>query len=131
MTKVFHFARFDVAALQLLAGHRGGPALLHAHGQQARAAPTPTATGSRTTCSSCSTWRWTRPPATPTGRSDTLGPEQVRYAISDVTLLLPLKDKLDAMLEREGRGTLAQRVLRAIPTFAQLDLLGFVNLLEH
>jgi ribonuclease D len=63
--------------------------------------------------------------------SDTLSPEQVHYAISDVTLLLPLMDKLDAMLEREGRGPLARECFRAIPTFAQLDLLGFVNLLEH
>ena len=40
--------------------------------------------------------------------SDTLSPEQVYYAISDVTLLLPLMDKLEAMLQREGRGPLAR-----------------------
>ena len=62
--------------------------------------------------------------------SDTLSPEQVYYAISDVTLLLPLMDKLDAMLEREGRGQLARECFRAIPTFAQLDLMGFVDLLR-
>ena len=60
-----------------------------------------------------------------------LSPEQVRYAISDVTLLLPLMDKLEAMLVREGRRELAQACFRAVPTFAELDLLGYVNLFEH
>lgn len=61
----------------------------------------------------------------------TLSPEQVRYAISDVTLLLQLKDKLQAMLEREQRSDLAQDCFRAIPTLARLDLLGFDLLFEH
>jgi len=60
-----------------------------------------------------------------------LRPEQVRYAISDVTLLLPLMDKLDAMLEREGRLELARRCYAAIPVLADLDLLGYVDLFAH
>jgi len=55
----------------------------------------------------------------------------VRYAISDVTLLLPLLDKLEAMLRREKRSELAQECFRAIPTMARLDVLGFVDLFEH
>ena len=61
----------------------------------------------------------------------TLSPEQVHYAISDVTLLLPLKDKLEEMLAREGRSELAQDCFRAIPVMAQLDLLGYEGLFEH
>ena len=60
-----------------------------------------------------------------------LSPEQVRYAISDVTMLLPLKDKLEELLVREGRVELAQECFKAIPTFAQLDILGFDGLFEH
>ena len=63
--------------------------------------------------------------------ADTLSPEQVRYAISDVTLLLPLMDKLETMLKREGRAELARECFRAIPTMARLDVLGFVQLFEH
>jgi len=63
--------------------------------------------------------------------SPVLSPEQVRYAISDVTLLLPLMDKLEAMLLREDRAELARDCFRAIPTFAQLDLMGYVDLFEH
>jgi ribonuclease D len=60
-----------------------------------------------------------------------LRPEQVAYAISDVTLLLPLMDRLDAMLEREGRKELARECFRVIPTMARLDLMGYDLLFEH
>jgi len=52
-----------------------------------------------------------------------LSPEQVRYAISDVTLLIPLMEKLDVMLDRSARRPLAEECFRAIPTMARLDLL--------
>jgi len=60
-----------------------------------------------------------------------LTPKQIRYAISDVTLLLPLMDRLEGMLERAGRNDLARDCAQAIPTIARLDLLGFENLFEH
>lgn len=63
--------------------------------------------------------------------SPDLRPEQVRYAISDVTLLLPLMDRLEEMLHREGRAALAQECFSVIPTLATLDLLGFDLLFEH
>src|SRR5438552_4947756 len=60
-----------------------------------------------------------------------LTPEQVAYAISDVTLLLPIMDRLDIMLEREGRKELARECFRVIPTMARLDLMGYDLLFEH
>jgi ribonuclease D len=60
-----------------------------------------------------------------------LRPEQVRYAISDVTLLFPLMDRLDDMLEREDRKELAQQCFKVIPVMALLDLLGYDQLFEH
>lgn len=63
--------------------------------------------------------------------SPDLRAEQVRYAISDVTLLLPLMDRLEAMLAREGRSELAQQCFRAIPVLARLDVLGYQALFEH
>jgi ribonuclease D len=60
-----------------------------------------------------------------------LSPEQVRYAISDVTQLIPLMARLDVMLDRQGRRELAQECFRAIPVMAKLDLLGFDLLFEH
>jgi len=63
--------------------------------------------------------------------SPDLKPEQVRYAISDVTLLLSLKDKLEAMLEREGRQALARDCFRVIPVLARLDLMGYQDVFIH
>jgi ribonuclease D len=63
--------------------------------------------------------------------SPDLRPEQVAYAIADVTLLLPIMDQLDAMLEREGRKDLARECFRVIPTMARLDLMGYDLLFEH
>ena len=57
--------------------------------------------------------------------------EQIRYAISDVTMLLPLMDRLEAMLEREGRRQLARQCFGVIPVLAQLDILGYQELFEH
>ena len=60
-----------------------------------------------------------------------LRPEQVRYAISDVTLLLPLMDRLEDMLEREDRKELSRQCFKVIPVMARLDLLGYEELFEH
>ena len=60
-----------------------------------------------------------------------LSAEQVRYAISDVTLLLPLMDRLEEVLRREGRKELAEACFKVIPVFSDLDVLGYVNLFEH
>ena len=63
--------------------------------------------------------------------SPDLRPEQVNYAISDVTLLLPIMDRLEVMLEREGRKELARECFQVIPVMARLDLQGYDLLFEH
>jgi ribonuclease D len=50
---------------------------------------------------------------------------QVAYAADDVLNLHALKDKLDAMLAREGRTELARRCFEFLPTRARLDLAGW------
>lgn len=54
-----------------------------------------------------------------------LTPEQMAYAASDVLHLHRLKEKLDALLEREGRTEMAQACFQFLPTRAKLDLLGW------
>jgi ribonuclease D len=50
---------------------------------------------------------------------------QVAYAATDVLHLHALKDKLDAMLVREGRADLAAACFRFLPDRARLDLAGW------
>lgn len=63
--------------------------------------------------------------------SPDLRPEQVRYAISDVTLLHALMDRLDDMLRREERLELSRECFRALPLIARLDLMQYDLLFEH
>jgi ribonuclease D len=57
-----------------------------------------------------------------------LSPDQVAYAASDVLYLHQIKAKLDAMLAREGRASLAQACFDFLPARAQLDLAGWEDI---
>jgi ribonuclease D len=50
---------------------------------------------------------------------------QIDYAASDVLYLHRLRDALNGMLEREGRMDLAQSCFHFLPTRARLDLAGW------
>jgi ribonuclease D len=56
-----------------------------------------------------------------------LSDAQVSYAAADVLYLHALRDKLDAMLAREGREALAGACFRFLPDRARLDLAGFAG----
>jgi ribonuclease D len=59
--------------------------------------------------------------------SDQLSETQIRYAARDVLHLHALHARLDAMLEREGRGALAQACFDFLPVRAALDLAGWAE----
>ena len=54
-----------------------------------------------------------------------LSREQLKYAASDVLFLRELRNKLDAMLDREGRMGLARASFEFLPARAALDLAGW------
>lgn len=122
--KVFHFARFDVAALAQHLGIQVAP--IYCTRTASRIARTYTERhGLKDVAldlldvelnkAACHT-DWSQP---------ALSEAQIRYATGDVSLLLPLMDRLEAMLTREDRRDLAHDCFRAIPTFARLDLMGY------
>ena len=57
--------------------------------------------------------------------SDDLSDAQVSYAATDVLHLHALKERLDAMLAREGRADLAAACFRFLPDRVRLDLAGW------
>ncbi|MBA4791132.1 MAG: ribonuclease D [Rhizobiales bacterium] len=57
--------------------------------------------------------------------ADDLSDAQLHYAASDVLYLHACKDKLEAMLEREGRTDIARACFEFLPTRAALDLAGW------
>ncbi len=54
--------------------------------------------------------------------------DQVAYAASDVLHLHQIRVRLDAMLAREGRASLAQACFDFLPARAQLDLAGWEDI---
>jgi ribonuclease D len=57
-----------------------------------------------------------------------LSADQVAYAASDVLYLHQIKARLDTMLAREGRASLAQACFDFLPSRAQLDLAGWEDI---
>jgi ribonuclease D len=128
--KVFHFARFDVATLHHYLGIRVDP--LYCTRTASKLIRTYTDRhGLKDLLLELLDVELDKAARHTDWSAETLSDEQVRYAISDVTLLLPVMDKLQEMLEREGRSELAQECFKVVPTFAQLDLLGYDLLFEH
>jgi len=65
------------------------------------------------------------------GRLDRLSDEQLIYAANDVRYLIDARNKLEKMLTREGRWDLAKRCFQCIPVVADLDRLNFTQIFEH
>ncbi len=65
--------------------------------------------------------------------AQTLTQEQMLYAANDVLHLHAIREKLEQMLEREGRRELAQKVMDFVPVRAALDLVGWpeVDIFAH
>lgn len=65
------------------------------------------------------------------GNAANLSETQLRYAANDVRFLIPAREKLIEMLTREDRLALAEECFGCLPTFTKLDLLQYQNLFEH
>lgn len=63
--------------------------------------------------------------------ADDLTEAQLAYSANDVKYLIPIKEKLDAMLKREGRDQLALDCMKHLPTLIELDLQGWQDLYAH
>ena len=65
------------------------------------------------------------------GSSEDLSSKQIDYAANDVRYLIAAMQKLRLILEREGRYELAQKCFKTIPVHSELDILKFSNIFEH
>ncbi|WP_233130095.1 ribonuclease D [Synechococcus sp. 1G10] len=65
------------------------------------------------------------------GRVEDLGEAQLVYAANDVRYLLAARHALAAILEREERFDLARRCFACLPVFAELDRSRFGSVFEH
>jgi ribonuclease D len=124
VTKIFHFGRFDVAILSKYLGVDCSP--LYCTKISSKLTRTYTDRHSlKDLCSALLGIELSKQEQTSDWGADTLTESQKIYAATDVLHLHALKEKLDAMLEREGRTELAQKCFEFLPTCADLDLKGW------
>lgn len=65
------------------------------------------------------------------GNSKNLSEAQLSYAANDVRYLIPLREQLITMLQREERWDIAQKCMKVIPIFVELDLMYYKDIFEH
>ena len=124
VTKLMHFARFDVAVLQQALGITVAP--VRCTKIAAKLVRTFTDRhGLKDLCRELVGVEISKQQQTSDWGAPELSPEQMAYAASDVLYLHKLWAKLDALLEREGRRELAQACFDFLPARCRLDLLGY------
>jgi len=124
--KIFHFARFDLAALANAFGVMPQPVYC----TKIASRLTRTFTDKHGLKDLVRDLLWIEV-SRQQQRSDWGAPAltdaQVTYAASDVLHLHALKEKLDVLLAREGRAALAAACFRFLPERARLDLAGWAD----
>lgn len=124
ITKLFHFARFDIAVLSRRLGVE--PAPVYCTKIASRLVRTYTDRhGLKDLCREFLGIDLEKVQQSSDWGAAALSPEQLEYAASDVLHLHALKRRLDTMLAREGRTALAEACFGFLPARARLDLEGW------
>jgi ribonuclease D len=131
ITKIFHFARFDVAQLRHRLGIETQPIfctkiaskLIRTYSSRHGLKELVMELEGVELDKSAQSSDW--------GNAAHLTPEQLRYAANDVRYLISMREKLIAMLEREERWELAQECLQVLPVLVSLDLLQYGDIFAH
>ncbi len=124
VTKLFHFARFDVAVIRRYLDVVCVPVYC----TKIVSKLTRTYTdrhGLKDLCRELLGLDLSKQQQTSDWSAAELSKEQLAYAASDVLHLHAIKAVLDARLEREGRSHLADACFAFLPTRAELDLAGW------
>src|ERR1700709_2223512 len=124
VTKIFHFARFDLAALYNALGVMPQP--VYCTKVASRLVRTYTDRhGLKDLVRELLNIDLSKQQQSSDWGAQNLSEAQLSYAASDVLHLHGLRERLDVMLAREGRLGLAQACFGFLPTRAQLDLQGW------
>ena len=130
--KIFHFARFDIAAFQHWLGIETAP--VYCTKVASRLTRTFTDRhGLKDLARDLLGVELSKQQQSSDWGAETLTKEQLDYAAADVLYLHAMKEKLDVMLAREGRTHLAEACFRFLPARAALDVAGWaeIDILAH
>jgi ribonuclease D len=126
VTKIFHFARFDLAVLSNAFGVMPSP--VYCTKIVSKLVRTYTDRhGLKDLVREVLNIDLSKQQQSSDWGAATLTDAQLSYAASDVLHLHALREKLDAMLAREGREAIAKACFEFLPTRAKLDLGGWEN----
>ncbi len=124
VTKLFHYARFDVAVLQQYLGAECAP--VYCTKIASRLVRTYIDKhGLKDLCRELLNVDLSKQQQSSDWAATDLSQEQLSYAASDVLYLHGLRKILDERLAREGRTHIAQKCFDFLPTRAELDLVGW------
>ncbi len=124
VTKIFHFARFDMAALENHFGVKVGP--VYCTKIASKLARTYTDRhGLKDLCRELLGVEISKQQQSSDWGAEDLSRAQTEYAASDVLHLHDLKRHLELMLVREGRQELARKSMDFLETRVALDLAGW------
>lgn len=126
VTKLFHYARFDIAALYKALGVLAGPVICTKIASKLVRTFTDRH-GLKELCRDLLGVEISKQQQSSDWGAPTLTPEQLAYAASDVLHLHALWGRLNSLLVRENRLELAQAAFAFLPTRAQLDLMGYTD----
>jgi ribonuclease D len=124
VTKIFHYARFDVAVLKRRFGVVTGP--IWCTKIASRLVRTYTDRhGLKDLARELLNIDLNKQQQSSDWGAEKISEAQLEYAAADVLYLHDLKRHLDRMLRREGRIELAEQCFRFLPTRVELDLMGW------
>jgi len=122
--KIFHYARFDVAVIRHYLGVETTP--IYCTKIASKLVRTYTDRhGLKDLCRELLGVELSKQQQSSDWGAAVLSEEQLSYAASDVLHLHRLKQRLDEMIDREGRRGLLDSCLEFLPTRAELDLRGW------
>ncbi len=130
--KIFHFARFDVAAFSHWLGVETAPVYCTKIASKLTRTYTDRH-GLKDITRELIGVDLSKQQQSSDWGADELSEAQINYAASDVLYLHALREKLEEMLEREGRTDLAAACFDFLPTRAALDLEGWpeIDIFAH
>jgi ribonuclease D len=131
ITKVFHYARFDVAQFRFTFGINTAPIFCTKIASKLARTYTSNHGLKSLVAELIGVELDKRSQSSDWGNKEELSPEQLTYAANDVLYLLELREKLTAMLQREDRWELARQCFQCIPVFVNLDVMQCENIFEH
>lgn len=129
--KVFHFARFDVAALAENLAIAVNPIFCTKIASRLARTYAPRHGLKEVVNELVGVELDKQAQSSDWGRVEDLSEAQLTYACGDVRWLLPARDRLETMLRREERWDLAQQCFACVPVFAALDRQRYGSVFEH